>query len=114
MVYGLQDVVRLRQMVDESPSSEEHKRVERHKLDALLGWCEATTCRRQPCSNISASRRLAEEQNVPAYVIFADATLQQMLEKRPQSLEALRDISGVGDRKLELYGTEFLAVLRQG
>ena len=40
--------------------------------------------------------------------------LQQMLEKRPQSLEALRDISGVGDRKLELYGTEFLAVLRQG
>ena len=48
MVYGLQDVVRLRQMVDESPSPEEHKRVERHKLDALLGWCEATTCRRQP------------------------------------------------------------------
>ncbi len=48
MVYGLQDVVRLRQMVDESPSNEEHKRVERHKLDALLGWCEATTCRRQP------------------------------------------------------------------
>jgi len=48
MVYGLQDVVRLRQMVDESPSSEEHKRVERHKLDALLGWCETTTCRRQP------------------------------------------------------------------
>ena len=48
MVYGLQDVVRLRQMVDESPSSQDHKRVERHKLDALLGWCEATTCRRQP------------------------------------------------------------------
>ncbi|MBK8958466.1 MAG: DNA helicase RecQ [Proteobacteria bacterium] len=48
MVYGLQDVVRLRQMVDESPSSEEHKRVERHKLDALLGWCEATSCRRLP------------------------------------------------------------------
>jgi ATP-dependent DNA helicase RecQ len=48
MVYGLQDVVRLRQMVDESPSSEEHKRVERHKLDALLGWCETTSCRRLP------------------------------------------------------------------
>ena len=48
MIYGLQDVVRLRQMVDQSPSAEEHKRVERHKLDALLGWCEATTCRRQP------------------------------------------------------------------
>ncbi|MGE0860693.1 MAG: DNA helicase RecQ [Gammaproteobacteria bacterium] len=48
MVYGLQDVVRLRQMVDESPSGEEHKRIERHKLDALLGWCEATDCRRRP------------------------------------------------------------------
>jgi ATP-dependent DNA helicase RecQ len=48
MVYGLQDVVRLRQMVDESSAGEEHKRIERHKLDALLGWCEATACRRRP------------------------------------------------------------------
>ncbi len=48
MVYGLQDVVRLRQMVDESEADEEHKRHERQKLDALLGWCEVTECRRQP------------------------------------------------------------------
>jgi len=48
MVYGLEDVVRLRQMLEESSSGEEHKRVERHKLDALRGWCEAITCRRQP------------------------------------------------------------------
>ncbi|MGE3773256.1 MAG: DNA helicase RecQ [Gammaproteobacteria bacterium] len=47
MVYGLQDVVRLRQMVDESPADEQHKRFERHKLDALLGWCEMTECRRR-------------------------------------------------------------------
>ena len=47
MIYGLQDVVRLRQMVDESPGSEEHKRKERAKLDALLGWCEVTSCRRR-------------------------------------------------------------------
>lgn len=47
MVYGLQDVVRLRQMVDESPSDEQHKRLERLKLDALLGWCEMTDCRRR-------------------------------------------------------------------
>ena len=46
MVYGLQDVVRLRQMADESEADEQHKRVERAKLDALLGWCEVTTCRR--------------------------------------------------------------------
>ena len=48
MIYGLQDVVRLRQMLDQAPSDEEHKRIERNKLDALLGWCEATQCRRQP------------------------------------------------------------------
>ena len=46
MIYGLQDVVRLRQMLDESEADEQHKRVERTKLDALLGWCEVTACRR--------------------------------------------------------------------
>ncbi len=48
MIYGLQDVVRLRQMVDESAADEEHKRIERHKLDALLAWCETSECRRRP------------------------------------------------------------------
>jgi ATP-dependent DNA helicase RecQ len=48
MVYGLQDVVRLRQMIDESPAGEERKRHEVQKLDALLGWCEVTSCRRKP------------------------------------------------------------------
>ncbi|UCG73830.1 MAG: HRDC domain-containing protein, partial [Chromatiales bacterium] len=48
MVYGLQDVVRLRQMADESIASEEYKRHERARLDALLGWCEVTGCRRRP------------------------------------------------------------------
>jgi ATP-dependent DNA helicase RecQ len=48
MVYGLQDVVQLRQLVEASEADEQHKRRERHKLDALLGWCEATECRRRP------------------------------------------------------------------
>jgi len=48
MVYGLQDVVRLRQMVDDSESDETRKRYDRQKLDALLGWCEVTDCRRRP------------------------------------------------------------------
>ena len=47
MVYGLQDVVRMRQLVDMSEADEQHKRIERRKLDALLGWCEVTTCRRR-------------------------------------------------------------------
>ncbi|MBI5614721.1 MAG: DNA helicase RecQ [Gammaproteobacteria bacterium] len=47
MVYGLQDVVRLRQMADQSVADEQIRRIERHKLDSLLGWCEITTCRRR-------------------------------------------------------------------
>ena len=47
MVYGLQDVVRLSRMVENSEASDEHKRIERAKLDGLLGWCEVTTCRRR-------------------------------------------------------------------
>ncbi len=48
MIYGLQDVVRLRQMAEESTAGEEYKRHESQKLDTLLGWCEVTRCRRRP------------------------------------------------------------------
>ncbi|HEX7769077.1 MAG TPA: HRDC domain-containing protein, partial [Dokdonella sp.] len=47
----------------------------------------------------------------PAYVIFHDATLLAMLRVRPQSLRELGAISGVGERKLERYGEDFLGVL---
>jgi ATP-dependent DNA helicase RecQ len=48
MLYGLADVVQLRQIVESSEAAEEHKWHERRKLDALLGWCELTECRRRP------------------------------------------------------------------
>ena len=47
MVYGLQDVMRIVKMVQESNADEQHKRIERAKIESLLGWCEATTCRRR-------------------------------------------------------------------
>ena len=47
MIYGLQDVVRLSNRVQESQAAEQFKRTERTKLDALLAWCEANTCRRR-------------------------------------------------------------------
>jgi ATP-dependent DNA helicase RecQ len=46
MVYGLQDVVNQRRMIDDSPAGEEFKRVQRGKLDALLALAEAHDCRR--------------------------------------------------------------------
>ena len=267
MVYGLQDVVRLRQMLDGSDAAESHKRVERTKLDALLGWCEVTTCRRRAllayfgdesgaaCGNcdvcldppttwdatVAAQQllscvyrtgqrfgaghvldvltgkqtdkveqfdharlstfgigadidvrrwrsvlrqlmvagyvvadqerygalvltpesrpllrgdvrlelrediaaptkrkrsgakrasvdldpadgalfealralraRLAKEQGVPPYTVFHDASLLEMIERRPSTLAAMLDVNGVGDVKLERYGADFLAVL---
>jgi ATP-dependent DNA helicase RecQ len=267
MVYGLQDVVRLRQMLDESVAAEDFKRYERYKLDALLGWCEVTGCRRRPllayfgdtlvedCGNCdgclvpvitwegteaaqkllsaiyrtgqrfgaayivdvllgkatdkieqnghdqlsvfgigkdkasaiwrsvtrqlvvaghlradaerygalvltdtsrsvlrgetplqfredpklpaAVARRsskarvvatvdeglwealrecrqsLASEHDVPAYVIFHDKTLHEMLQYRPQTEAAMLDISGVGQTKLDRYGWQFLEIIRE-
>jgi ATP-dependent DNA helicase RecQ len=267
MVYGLQDVITLRQMVESSTADERHKWLERHRLDAMLGLCEVTSCRRQtllryfseelpePCGNCDnclsppatwdgteaarkalscayrASQRfgahhlidillgrnsermdrlghrhlstygigrdldekqwlsvfrqlitlgylqvdheahgalklteaarpilrgesalllrrdeekrlvrrtggtptaladpdnhrlweelrqlrkqLAETQGVPPYVIFQDAVLMEMIERRPANLTALGQLSGVGVRKLERYGEDFLRVINR-
>ena len=271
MVYGLQDVIKLRQMLEASQGNDQFKRVERQKLDAMLGLCEVTQCRRQvllryfgdtleqPCGNcdsclsppetwdgsvavqkalscvfrtgqrygvnylidvlrgsenerilqaghqsistygigteLSANdwksvfrqlvangylradpdgygalqlteqcrpllkgeqrielrkdpviktspgskssgtrsghnvrdqitdhegwealracrKALADKQGVPPYVIFHDTTLFDMLERRPTTLEALGEVSGVGAAKLEKYGDIFLETLR--
>ena len=47
LCYGLGDVVQLRQLIQQSEAGEERKRLELRKLDALLGYCESTACRRQ-------------------------------------------------------------------
>ncbi|MBI3772459.1 MAG: DNA helicase RecQ [Gammaproteobacteria bacterium] len=267
MSYGLKDVITLRQMLESSEADDAHKRVERHKLDAMLGLCELTTCRRQtllkyfsetlsvPCGNCDnclvapetwdasvqaqkalscvhrtgqrfgvnylidvllgkdnerirnfghdvqstfgigkeldadawrglfrqliargllavdleghgalrltdgcravlrgeerlmlrrhvkqektkavarnrivfkheadsrlwedlrlLRRELADEQGVPPYVVFHDATLMEMVESRPQTLRQLARISGVGERKLEAYGEAFIELIRE-
>ena len=267
MIYGLADVIMLRQIQSSSEADDGFKRVERHKLDTMLGFCELTTCRRQtllryfgdtvdePCGNcdtcleppqtwdatvpaqmaLSAVHRtgqrfgvnyligvlhgkadervqrfghdriatfgigtdldqnewrnvfrqliaggllsvdiegygglrlteacrpvlrgetqlnlrklvrrparakrgrkttlftegpdlelfealrerrlaLSREHGVPAYVIFHDATLAEMVQRRPVSIASMADISGVGERKLEAYGEAFVDVIRE-
>ncbi len=54
---------------------------------------------------------VARAHNLPAYVVFHDATLAEMADLRPDSLAALGEISGVGARKLDAYGEEILRVL---
>ncbi|HBR96265.1 MAG TPA: DNA helicase RecQ, partial [Gammaproteobacteria bacterium] len=72
MAYGLQDVITLRQMMEESNADETYKRVQHRKLEAMLGLCEASQCRRQlllayfdetldsPCGNCDNCRRPPE------------------------------------------------------
>ena len=55
--------------------------------------------------------RLSKEQGVPPYMIFHDATLMEMVEQRPSRLLELEQIDGVGERKLEAYGSDFLEVI---
>ncbi|WP_297768130.1 DNA helicase RecQ [uncultured Roseovarius sp.] len=63
-------------------------------------------------SALKAKRRaLAEAAGVPAYIVFNDRTLIEMAETRPETLDAMAGISGVGGKKLERYGTEFLEVI---
>jgi ATP-dependent DNA helicase RecQ len=57
-------------------------------------------------------RQIADREGVPAYVIFHDATLREMAAVRPATLDEMLDVSGVGERKLEKYGEEFLGLLR--
>ncbi len=57
-------------------------------------------------------RGLADERDVPAYVVFSDATLLAMTERRPTTEAELLSISGVGPKKLETFGDAFLDVIR--
>lgn len=65
--------------------------------------------------NLKAWRaEVAKSHNLPAYVIFHDATLAAIAELNPQSLQDLQGVSGMGTKKLEAYGAEVLRVVAQG
>src|SRR3954468_1808707 len=65
-------------------------------FEALRGW----------------RRDMAKEHGVPAYTIFHDSTLLELAERLPNSLDDLRDISGIGATKLERYGEALLEVMQ--
>jgi ATP-dependent DNA helicase RecQ len=58
-------------------------------------------------------KRLADEQSVPPYVIFHDATLREMSERRPLTLGQFAGLRGVGEAKLARYGELFIAAMRE-
>ena len=59
----------------------------------------------------SLRKRLADEQSVPAFVVFGDAALRQMATHMPRDHESFRRIKGVGDAKLQQFGGQFIAAI---
>ncbi|VEB40257.1 ATP-dependent DNA helicase recQ [Chromobacterium violaceum] len=56
---------------------------------------------------------MADEHNVPAYAVFSDRTLRDLVEKRPDSPAGLQRIYGLGELKLARYGEALLDCLRE-
>jgi ATP-dependent DNA helicase RecQ len=82
------------------PSAKAKKRAAEVGVDAAL------------LARLKAVRReLAEIREVPAYIIFSDATLIDMCHLRPETLEQMALVSGVGPKKLEDFGQAFLDAL---
>ncbi|WP_413295372.1 HRDC domain-containing protein [Bdellovibrio sp. HCB185ZH] len=55
--------------------------------------------------------RLAEQRNIPAYLVFKNLTLTQMAQQMPQDVESMKSIIGITPEKMRLYGEPFLAII---
>ncbi|WP_373778059.1 ATP-dependent DNA helicase RecQ [Glaesserella sp.] len=58
-------------------------------------------------------KQIADNENIPPYVVFNDATLQEMSEFLPTTEDEMLEINGVGERKLERFGPAFLSLIRE-
>ncbi|MEL7020748.1 MAG: RQC domain-containing protein, partial [Bacteroidota bacterium] len=58
-------------------------------------------------------KQVAQERGVPPYIIFSDATLEEMAAKHPMTDADMGNISGVGERKLHLYGNVFMDAIQE-
>jgi ATP-dependent DNA helicase RecQ len=104
-------LVQLRETVS-SPKDKKPRRDKSAPPPAAVGLDDQAQHR---FANLKAWRaEVAKEHNLPAYVIFHDATLAAIAGRAPQSLEDLQGISGIGTKKLEAYGSEVLRVCASG
>ena len=56
---------------------------------------------------------MARKRNIPPFIIFSDASLKEMAQKKPKTEEEMLEVKGVGDKKLIQYGDIFLAEIRE-
>jgi ATP-dependent DNA helicase RecQ len=93
------------------PSKKQRMRAERAGMAAELAGLPVDEALFEALRSLR--KRLADEQNVPAYVVFSDATLAEMAARRPATYADLLEVSGVGKAKLERYGDAFLALIAE-
>ncbi len=91
------------------PRIREQGRKKRPKLDAGLGSYDESLFEQLR----ALRKRLADEQGVPPYIVFGDATLVQMARDKPLDEGALLAVVGVGQHKLEKYGHDFLDAITE-
>ena len=113
MLYRLPDIRMRRQFIEDEDAGPDRKRREHKRLDALLGYCEAPACRRTALLAVLKALRLAlaRERGVPAYVVFPDRALIDMVRRRPRSEAEFAAVNGVGAAKLKRFAGPFLAAI---
>jgi superfamily II DNA helicase RecQ len=62
---------------------------------------------------VALRRQIAQEVKLPPYIIFHDTTLKDMIAKLPVDLDEMKEVSGVGEAKLEKYGIRFVSVIKE-
>ncbi len=68
----------------------------------------------QLMENLKTLRKdISKEKGIPAYMVFSDATLMDMVKRRPVTIDEMAKIIGVGEMKLAAYGKEFMGVIRK-
>ncbi len=96
------------------------RRKSKSKANSKRAVSDKTATAPQPLDTLQSERlgvlrlwraKVAKEHNLPAYVVFHDATLAEMARLMPSSKAALANISGVGAKKLEAYGSEILRLI---
>ncbi|MBE6269278.1 MAG: DNA helicase RecQ [Bacteroidales bacterium] len=92
-------VKKKRKAIKETPAAP--KKAEAGTLDSIL--LELLRIQR---------KRIATENNWPAYVVLSDKTLHELATKKPVTLEAFSDIHGIGKHKLEMYGETFISIIK--
>lgn len=91
------EIVKIKRLINQKPVIEEKNEGDKALLEVLKG----------------IRKSIADKHKVPAFVIFSDATLNEMCKTFPTSEEKMKEVPGVGNVKLQKYGEQFISAIQQ-